>query len=296
MYETETMLEPAESEPEIATDAMVEYPILECRMNGRTLQAIVNHVCTLTDEARISITSEGWRIKVVDPAHIAMVDIVVTMQSFETWHYDGFQGIDAHDGEIPNEIGLDFEKVRDFLKTLGAKELKKSHTLRFTRKKLVLETEVGTREFSLINTCGMSDPLIPRLDLPSVFTIRSEDMPRLKTFLKGVSKISPYLELSTDGSIRMDTEPGLRVESSGDMDKTHIILPVWMNDGKTANAKSMFPLEYFDKIVRTLTQQKVYVTVSLGNDYPIKLECRGENGNFGLEVTYLLAPRIEDSD
>ena len=69
---------------EDVSETKAEYPILECRMNGRTLQAIVNHVCTLADEAKVSITSEGWRINIVDAAHIAMVDIVVTMQSFET--------------------------------------------------------------------------------------------------------------------------------------------------------------------------------------------------------------------
>ena len=58
----------------------------------------------------------------------------------------------------------------------------------------------------------------------------------------------------------------------------------------TEKVKSLFPLDYFSNMVRSIPAGSV-VTINLGSDFPVKLEFEiaDKRGN----VNYLLAPRIE---
>jgi proliferating cell nuclear antigen len=56
------------------------------------------------------------------------------------------------------------------------------------------------------------------------------------------------------------------------------------------SVRSLFPLDYFSNMIRAIPVGTV-VTMSVGNDYPVKLEFSIADGRG--TVNYLLAPRIE---
>ena len=85
---------------------------------------------------------------------------------------------------------------------------------------------------------------------------------------------------------------GFEMFSEGDTDSVNLKLSKDLLEKLDCKEKvrSLFPLDYFSNIVKVISTPTT-VTLSLGSDYPVKLEFNfaDEKGS----VTYLLAPRIE---
>ena len=161
-----------------------DTPILSCRIQGQILQDVLSQLRTLVDEAKIDIDSEGLRIRAVDPAHIAMIEIILPNTAFWEYRYDGFCGVDDDGKEKANSIAIDLDKIANVLKALGKKLLAEEMDISITTKTMILETPYGTRKTKLIDPTGFSDPRVPDVYLPSVFVIEQSQMSKIKGFMR----------------------------------------------------------------------------------------------------------------
>ena len=148
-------------------------------LKSDTLKGLVNIISTLIDEVKFTITAEGMTLKAVDAAHVAMIEMNVTKDAFESFS--------AED----TELGLDLEKVKGVLKLAGSGE-----TIRMEQDdatgKLVFKVGNITRRMSLIDTTGMNDPKVPQLNLSATITVPIEE---LQKGIRAVESISDHITL-----------------------------------------------------------------------------------------------------
>jgi len=288
MYETETAMVSVNRTEEPETAPMVEC--LEFSVNIQTIKAFVNELSVLADECKIKVDPiDGLSVRLVDPAHIAMIDTGMAIELFDAW---SIRPSNAYVGEF----GIDLEKLQKYLKAFKAKDRDEILRVKVDMEKhrMTIEGPTGSRDLSLIDTTGMSDPKIPNLDLPTEIAIK--DAKLFKGALKMASEISAHIRLRFNAS-----ESTLWIECENDMDKMSSKLEVEVIKSEystiyrtvngirerieTQNSQSLFPLEYLADMTKDLPNG---FKLCLGCDYPLRV-------SHGKTVK-LLAPRIESDD
>jgi proliferating cell nuclear antigen len=243
--------------------------MFEAKVKADVLREMVDVVSTLVDEAKFNVEKDGIRVRAVDPAHVAMVDLKVDRGAFETFKAD------------EGEIGLDMEKIKELLRLAKAGE---EIALQHDEEKNRLIATIGniTRRMSLVDTAGMSDPKVSNLSLPAKVTIRTEE---LRQGIRASESVSDHIALSASAD-------GFEMTSEGDTDSVRLKLSKEMVDELSAKeiVRSLFPLDYFSNMVKAISSAPT-VTLYLGKDFPVKMEFTVAGGKG--EVKYLLAPRIE---
>jgi len=243
--------------------------MFQAKVRSETLKGIVDIVSTIVDEAKFNIDAKGVTLKAVDPAHVAMIDLKVEKSAFEEFSADD------------TELGIDLDKIKEVLRLSRSGDI---ITLEQDegRNRLVLNVGNVTRRMNLVDTTGMSDPKVPNLSLPAKVAITSEE---LQKGIKAAESISDHIALTA-------APEGFEMVSEGDTDSVSLKLSKdqLVSLECKENVRSLFPLDYFSNMVRAIPSGTV-VSMSLGNDYPVKLEFAIADGKG--TVNYLLAPRIE---
>lgn len=243
--------------------------MFHAKIKSETLKGVVDVVSTLVDEAKFNIFSDGIELKAVDPAHVAMVDMKVENSAFEEFSAD------------ETELGIDLDKIKEVLRLSRAGDIIEMEQDE-AKNRLVLRVGNITRRMNLVDTAGMSDPKVPNLSLPAKLSVTSDE---LQKGIRAAESVSDHIALNA-------TPDGFEMYSEGDTDSVSLKLPkdLLISLEVTEKVKSLFPLDYFSNMVRSIPAGSV-VTINLGSDFPVKLEFQiaDKRGN----VNYLLAPRIE---
>ncbi|MEM0448780.1 MAG: proliferating cell nuclear antigen (pcna) [Methanomassiliicoccales archaeon] len=243
--------------------------MFQAKVKSETLKGIVDVVSTLVDEAKFKVDAKGVALKAVDPAHVAMVDLKIEKSAFDEYA--------AND----TELGIDLDKIKEVLRLSRSGDV---ITLEQDEDKNRLVINVGnvTRRMNLVDTTGMSDPKVPNLSLPAKVAVAAEE---LQKGIKAAESISDHIAL-------MAKSDGFEMVSEGDTDSVSLKLSKdqLVSLECKESVRSLFPLDYFSNMVRAIPAGTI-VTMSLGNDYPVKLEFAIADGKG--TVNYLLAPRIE---
>jgi len=245
--------------------------MFKAEMKTDTLKGLVNVISTLVDEAKFSISEEGVNLKAVDPAHVAMADIMIGKNAFESFSADG-----------ETVMGIDLDKMKDVLKLAGPGDVIRMEKDE-AKGQLIIKVGNITRRMNLVDTLGMNDPKVPQLSLPANVDVAVSELQR---GMKAAESVSDHIALSAD-------EESFELFCEGDTDSVSLNLDRTKLAGLTAPTKvrSLFPLDYFANIVKAIPSDTI-VKISLGDNYPLKLNFSFADGNG--TVGYLLAPRIEN--
>lgn len=281
--EQTTEMEPVSQSPELET-VSIEPQIVTCQrldfsLNVDVLKQFVNELGTVTDEAKIIFSvTDGFRARVVDPAHVSMVETGIALELLESFDWSPRSVTVGEEGYI-SEFGIDLDKIASYLKSLKLKDTVLKISVDLDKRKMTVEAPTGQRVMSLIDTTGMSDPKIPTLNLPTEVSIR--DQKAFKRAIGEAATISDHIALRYDS-----TQNALFLECEGDVDKMRSeIAGPEDNIRGTEDTRSLFPLEYLAEFAKVIPGA---FKLTIGNDYPLKIE-------YGRTV-YLLAPRIESGD
>ncbi len=244
--------------------------MFKAKLKGDVLKELIKVVSTLVDEVKWNVTAGGIALKAVDPAHVAMVDLSLRKEAF-----DDLAASDC-------ELGIDIDKMKEVLSLAKAGDIidivhDEEHN------KLVVRIENITRHMSLVDTMGMSDPKMPQLNLPATVKLAAAE---LNQGIKASESISNHIALLANSE-------GFELSSQGDTDSVSLKLrkDLLLSLDCSEPVRSLFSLDYFSNMVRSVPSAGV-VTLSIGQDYPAKMAFDIAEGNG--EVTYLLAPRIEN--
>lgn len=243
--------------------------MFKAEIRSETLKGLVNIISTLIDEVKFSIDAEGMKLKAVDPAHVAMVELTVGAKSFESYEAS------------ETDIGLDLDKIKTVLKLTGPGD---TILMEQDENQGRLAFKVGniTRRMNLVDTSSMNDPKVPQLTLSANIGIQVDQLQR---GIRAAESISDHIALVADSE-------GFELYCEGDTDYASLRVDKASLESLSAPSRvcSMFPLDYFSNLIKAIPAGTV-VTVELDNDYPVRLVFKLANGE--TSVSYFLAPRIE---
>lgn len=260
-------------ETEAPADDADESDSLTAAISADVIQDTIDITQALVDECKIHFQDDSVRIRAVDPANVAMVDLALSSDAFESYNMSG------------QLIGIDIERFSDIAGMADTGQLMHL-TIRDDRK---LNVSIGGLSYNLALIDPDSirqEPDIPDLDLQSEITFEGRDLNR---GVKAADMVSEHIRLSTD-----EEKEVFQISAEGDTDDVELELEREddLIDMNPAEANSLFSLGYLKDMVKPIDSDAA-VTAELGEEFPTKLHFgyAGESG----DVTFMLAPRIDSN-
>ena len=253
--------------------------MFEAEITGSRLARVVEVANAIVEEARVHLDEDGIRIRAVDPANVAMVDLTAAAAMFETYEADG--GV----------IGLNLSRLDDVAGMAGADTLVAFELDEETRK-LRIEAESLEYTMSLIDPDAIrQEPDFPDLDLPARVIVEGREIGR---GVKAADMVSDHIRMSVD-----DESEEFVIDAEGDTDDIHMEMNSdTLLDLRAAPADSLYSLDYFKDMNRVF-EGDTEVEFELGEEFPMKAHFGIGDGDDGGDAesraTYMLAPRIQSS-
>jgi proliferating cell nuclear antigen len=243
--------------------------MFNAKVKSEVLKGIIDVTSPLVSEVKFNINPKGVTLRAVDPAHVAMVDLVVKNSAF-----DEFKATEM-------ELGVDMDKFASIMRLSSAGDMV---SLEYDEDTNRLIVKIGNlvRKMGLIDTAGMPDPKMPNLNLPAKVVLKASE---LSQGVRASEAVSDHLALTVD-------KDDFELFAEGDTDTVNLKLPKNLLIELTTNSKckSLFSIDYFSNMIKPVKGEDP-ITIMIGNDNPIRVEFNiaEDKGH----VTYLLAPRIE---
>lgn len=240
------------------------------KISQHKLQAACDVLSALVPECRLTIDAQGWNTQAVDTANVAMVSLNLPKAQFEQYDENG-----------KCEIGMDLLKWKDLLKIMNERD----STIEIVRDGTQLKITDG--RYSILHTpldpnTLRKRPNPPNINLPASYEVEAKD---LMEAIKAMGVIGDKVWLTAK-------QEGLALDAEGDTDKLNKVLdcPVRLDLWK-GEVSSLFSLDYLTDIAKAM-KDAGKVTILIGKDHPVRFDCAIE----GMDVSYLVAPRIEDGE
>jgi proliferating cell nuclear antigen len=235
--------------------------------NPALLVKPIELISDLVMEVRIKINEVGLSIVAVDPANVAMVGFVLPRNAFSQF-------------EAGEEVlGINLDNLKRILKRCGA-----GSSLILEKKDNLLEIQIQgkiKRIFTLnLIDIESSDKEMPQLEYTSRIEINSADF---------ISSIEDCSIVSDACSFVID-EGKFIIQSKG----LNSAISEFTSDEvkiEAEDCKSKYSLEYLQKFIKgsKLAEKTI---LKFSEDHPLKIEIRSD----GMELSFILAPRVEKDD
>ena len=246
--------------------------MLQGKVKADFMKTIVDATAILVDEAKFKFDSDGMYGRMVDPAHVGMIDFKMKKEAF-----------DEYECKEEAEIGVDLEKLKSILRLAASEDIV---DLVYEKDEGRLKVKIGnlTRKIGLLDTSEMPDTKIPSLELPAEIVISTGE---LYQAIRAAEAVADHVVLMADNE-------SFQIVAQGDTDSVEMRLEKEQLYSLKCNeqVKSMFPLDYLSDMVKVAKGKSEEVTINLGTNYPVKLTFEVAGGY--IKIMYLLAPRIED--
>lgn len=249
--------------------------MLTARMSDtKVWKTCMGAIANLLEEAHFKFTPEGVSMRAMDPSHVALVDFRLPAGAFEEY-------------KVSKPLGLG----------LSLAELNKVLSRARSDDALIMEYDEGKNRF-LITFKGASSR---RFSLP-LLDLRESELPEPR--LQFTAFVEATAEVLQDGlrdsetvgeNVRFEVgEEGffMRAEGNGKsaelrLEKGSAAMPKFKTERPCS---SMYSVKYLSDMLKA-ADPKEPVSVSLGQDLPIRLDLRIAGGKGSL--SFILAPRIE---
>lgn len=249
--------------------------------NSRILKGIVETLASIIDETEFQVTPKEFTISAMDPSRICLLKLSIKKEDF-----------DEYDCSKETKVGLNLVDLDKILKRSASNdsvEIDFNETDNKIKVKMKREGASRTRTFSLalldidIEEIPMENLL--NIEYPSEFVIEPEFL------VEAIKDAEIYSEIL---NIKAVEEQGLIFSSIGqigemeyDLNKDDLIESN-LND-TNSGAYSLTFLKAILKIA-SITQK---LKISLRTDHPLKMIFNILEGG---ELSYFLAPRVEEAD
>jgi len=118
--------------------------MFEAKIDAAVLRESIESITAVVDEGKLRITEDGFKLRAVDPANVAMVSFDLQRDAFDDFRFEKESDAEAI------ETGIDFVKLHDIL-GIGGRE---GVTLKLDEQAQKLFTTMG----SLAYTVSLLDP------------------------------------------------------------------------------------------------------------------------------------------
>ncbi|WP_049902513.1 DNA polymerase sliding clamp [Halococcus agarilyticus] len=243
----------------------------EAIADAETMGTIVDLVDALVDECRIELDDGGIRVPAVDPASVAMVDLELSDDAFESYESAG------------GRIGVDVGRLKEVVGMADRGQL-----IEF-----VLDPETRTLDITIDDleyTLALIDPGSIRsppdlsetaVDLPGGVVVEADAIDHA---LRAADMVSNQVAFGIDADAST-----FYVEAEGDTDDVSLVLS---EDDLVAftpdDAHSLFSLDYLQAIDRAIAGTPD-VDLRLGTETPVEIGYEFADGAGTVE--YVVSPR-----
>jgi proliferating cell nuclear antigen len=243
-----------------------------------TLEDFFEPIDPLVDECKVHLNDDGLRVQAVDPANVAMGDLRLDADAFESYE------VRIDDDDADAVIGINLERFLDVVGFGDSGELVHLQLNQATRK---LDVQVGSIEYTLALIDPDSirqEPDLPDLDLNAEIAIEGGDLGQA---VDAAELVSDHVTFGVDAG-----DGVFYAEADGDTDDVHVVheredlIDLEIGGG----ARSLYSLDYVSDLSGAIDSD-AEVTIELGDQYPFIWHYSVAEGHG--QVTYLLAPRIQ---
>jgi proliferating cell nuclear antigen len=228
------------------------------------IKAVVAMVSTVVEEAVFHCTSEGITFRGMDSSHVALIDISLPAEMFETY-------------ECPEEVQLGI-RIADFSKLIKRAEKKDTLDLAIVDNQLVIRIGKKKYEMRLLADLGLEQK-VPNIAYTTSFDI---DVTKLDKLAGDVEVIADYMWIiSKDGAVTFG--------GKGDSGNVEVEAEL-ENLNSSEDGRSEYSLEYLRPAIKALGTTVGFANCHFSNNKPVKIIFK--IGGVG-SITYYLAPRIQ---
>lgn len=235
--------------------------------NPLLFSKVVEIISELVTEVRIKINADGLNITAMDPANVSMVHFVLPKSSFSIFETDS---------EV---LGVNLDNLKRILKRCGS-----GSALILEKKENLLNIQIQDkikRNFNLaLIEVESEEKELPKLEFGSFVELDSSD------FIDSIDDCVVVADACTfsikDEKFIIEAKGLNSAMSEFSSDEARIA---------AENCKSRYSLEYLQKFSKAakLTEKTI---LRFAEDHPLRMDIK----NSFLEISFLLAPRVETED
>jgi proliferating cell nuclear antigen len=262
-------------EPEHPADTVPDGmpQTFEAAIEAGRLKQLLTLVTAIVDECRFHLGEDALYIRGVDPANVAMTDLAISPDMFETYASSG------------GTIGVDLERLGEVLTLANQNDLVQ-FDLDPTTRKLGITIDTVEITVALLDPQTIRhEPDLPTLDLPATVTILADDLGRAIT---AGDMVSDHLLVGVD-----PTSGCVRAEASGDTDDVTLEIDradCAVFDTAMEPVESLYSLEYLNQLCKPLPSDAP-ITLELGDEFPLDITFSAVEDT--IDGRCLLAPRLD---
>lgn len=249
--------------------------------NSRILKGIIETLSSIIDETEILVSPTEFTISAMDPSRICLLKLSIKKENF-----------DGYTCKKEVKIGLnldDFDKILKRSANNDTVELDFNEKDQKIKIKMQRESSSRTRTFSLaLLDIDMEDiPMdnLLKIDYPSKWVIDTDYL------VEAIKDAEIYSEIL---NMKADEEKGLVFSSSGQIGEMEYNLSIdeLIESNITESSNGAYSLTFLKAILKiaSITEK---LEISLKTDHPLKMIFNLLEGG---ELSYFLAPRVEESD
>ncbi|MFQ5405709.1 MAG: proliferating cell nuclear antigen (pcna) [Candidatus Micrarchaeia archaeon] len=241
--------------------------------DAKFFKQCVDAIVNLVEEGTFDVSSQGLKLRSMDPSQIAMVDFSLPKEAFKK--------LEADSGAL---LGVN---LSDLSKVLSRARSSESLTISVDEKeanKLELEFKGESRRNFKLPLLDLSASTAKELKIPFAAKVKVKGG-AFKDLLKDAALLSSHVALEADENAFFVDAHGdagdLRTETKKDTSSISELKT-------TEKARSMFPFEYLDDISRACPDEED-MSIELKTDAPVKISYKIGKA----QLSYFLAPRVE---
>ena len=232
------------------------------------MSKIIETLGVVVEDARFDFGENGLEIRVVDPSHVAMIQMNIDSAAFDTWELD------------ETKLGLELRKIKELVSLGGPTDMIE---MAYGDETGVLTVNLGKidRNIRPLDNTTMNPPTLPELKLPCKVTISGSDFTQA---LKAARQVGDLVNFSID-------ENTFTVHVQGSTDS----VTVAFNKDELQHmecekpARSQYSLTYLVPLSKIFGNLES-VNIGFGENYPLSMSFNFHDG--AAEVQYFLAPRV----
>lgn len=227
----------------------------------------VELISELVQEVRIKVNEFGMSITAIDPANVAMVGFKLPRSIFSEF-------------EVGSEsLGVNLDNLKKILKRCSA-----GSSLVLERDENMLKIDIQDRIKRSFSLCLIEvegeEKEMPSLEFSSRVEINSVD------FIASVEDCAIVADACAfkilDGKFIIEAKGLNSARSAFSSDEARI---------EAENCKSRYSLEYLSKFIKA-SKLADKTILRFAEDHPLRMDVRSN----GMEISYILAPRVETED
>jgi proliferating cell nuclear antigen len=252
-----------------------QVPVFKLKIaDAKLLRDMITSISTLVDEATFNITSEGIKLRAMDPSRVAMVD-------FE-WPKTVF---DEFVADAPTKMCINITELLKLLRRTGKEE---SVELALDEKTGRLNVGIKGKYDRTFNmpTLEAAEEEVPT---PKVtFNVHAKATTEgLNEAIQDVLLVSDHVRIEADGE-------KMTMRASGDIMGANVELKkgsdALLDLEAKEPSKATFSLSYLSEIIKTAAATSDIATLEFSTDMPVRIDFQQPKEG---RLTFYLAPRIE---